>query len=106
MVRQISFFLSLWTAGYAGGRDEDMREHLESLSRLLRENGENHWAVMVEDAMQGSQAGLDAFPRLTNCGVDLALLPMVRGAGNAPKAAEESNGFLFNSEKNRCEPAT
>jgi hypothetical protein len=38
-----------------------MREHLESLSRLLRENGENHWAVMVEDAMKGSQAGLDAF---------------------------------------------
>jgi hypothetical protein len=38
-----------------------MGEHLEALVRLLRENGENLWAVMVEDAMTGSQAGLDAF---------------------------------------------
>jgi hypothetical protein len=38
-----------------------MREHLEALVRLLRENGENLWAVMVEDAMTGSPAGLDAF---------------------------------------------
>jgi hypothetical protein len=38
-----------------------MDEHLEALVRLLRENGEPKWAVIVEDAMTGSQAGLDAF---------------------------------------------
>jgi hypothetical protein len=38
-----------------------MREYLESLARVLRENGDLERAVMVEDAITAPDAELDAF---------------------------------------------
>jgi hypothetical protein len=38
-----------------------MREHLQSLSKVLRECGELALAVEVEDAISGSDRGLDVF---------------------------------------------
>lgn len=38
-----------------------MREHLQSLARVLHENGESERAVMVEDAVAGPDAEVDAF---------------------------------------------
>jgi hypothetical protein len=38
-----------------------MRKYLESLARLLRENGEGERAVMVEDALTGPDAEIGAF---------------------------------------------
>ena len=38
-----------------------MREHLKSLARMLHENGESARAVMVENAVTGPDAGVDAF---------------------------------------------
>src|SRR5215475_383031 len=38
-----------------------MREYLESLARLLRQEGDNARAILVEDAISGTDAELDAF---------------------------------------------
>jgi len=38
-----------------------MREHLESLGRLLHESGESARAAMIEDALAGPVEGLYAF---------------------------------------------
>jgi hypothetical protein len=38
-----------------------MREYLESLARLLRQEGDNARAILVEDAISGSDAELDTF---------------------------------------------
>ena len=38
-----------------------MRKNLQSLARLLHEQGGNTLAVMVEDAIAGSEHELDAF---------------------------------------------
>jgi putative hydrolase of the HAD superfamily len=38
-----------------------MREHLETLARLLRQSGDNARAFLVEDAVSGSDADLNAF---------------------------------------------
>jgi hypothetical protein len=38
-----------------------MREHLKSLAQLLRVQGDNARAAMVEQAISGPESGLDAF---------------------------------------------
>lgn len=40
---------------------EIMREYLESLARLLRQEGHNARAILVEDAISGPDAELDVF---------------------------------------------